>query len=316
MSKWYIGSAFLIMSLSGCKGFCGDAATDAKNQDGLAEACDDGNDIIADGCDNDCTLSSGQDFVQTPGVASFGHTYEELSVLWLQWFVQQPRDANPAFDATGAFGSAFQPADVWFLAGSNEGPATRTITVPTGSLPEGRPLFFPILNSFFVTFPGIDPAFNLCEDNLTACSVATAAVDCAGIGAAVCAPSDANLQAARDAIAVDGTETLTVEIDGEVVVADGAKVVDSLLDFRTVSDIFSAEMPDFNIFDGADPVTENFCQNAACNAGGTSAGTYPDNVGDGYYILLAPLPAGEHTLKFVGTKGAFTTDVTYNLTIE
>jgi len=40
------------------------------------------------------------------------------------------------------------------------------------------------------------------------------------------------------------------------------------------------------------------------------------SVGNGVYLLLAPLPVGEHTLKFGGTDSSgFTLDITYHLTV-
>jgi hypothetical protein len=45
-------------------------------------------------------------------------------------------------------------------------------------------------------------------------------------------------------------------------------------------------------------------------------------VADGYWIMLAPLKVGQHTLHFTGTEEfpewdwAFTVDVTYYLTVQ
>lgn len=304
----------LLCGLGGCPtDVCGDGEKTAIDQ---AEECDDGNVLDADGCQSDCTLSTGQDFVLSPSSSSFGHSYQDLSVAWTQWALLQPRNNNPTTDPDGSFAALGQPDDVWFLAGTENGSVVRTVTIPQGTL-GGRPIFFPIFISFFVTFVGLEPSFNLCEDGATECALSSAAADCAGVGAGACLPSQDRIQAARDTVAMDGSEILTLEIDDEPVAADAAGTVDSLLDFRVVSEgVFSVEMPDFNIFDGPDEATQNFCQNAACEAGGTSAGTYPDCVNDGYFIYLSPLTPGEHTLRFTVVKGAFSIDVTYNLTIE
>lgn len=46
------------------------------------------------------------------------------------------------------------------------------------------------------------------------------------------------------------------------------------------------------------------------------AGYYPVNAQDGYYLMLAPLSRGKHTIHIVGTTaGEITVDVTYNLTV-
>ena len=44
-------------------------------------------------------------------------------------------------------------------------------------------------------------------------------------------------------------------------------------------------------------------------------------VGDGYYIMVAPLSAGQHTIHFSGTfdfgsGGSFSLDMTYNITVQ
>ena len=49
------------------------------------------------------------------------------------------------------------------------------------------------------------------------------------------------------------------------------------------------------------------------------AGTYFPVVADGYYLLLAPLRPGVHTIAFGGSAGvapnAFTQDITYTLRV-
>jgi hypothetical protein len=52
---------------------------------------------------------------------------------------------------------------------------------------------------------------------------------------------------------------------------------------------------------------------------GLPAGTTTDAVSAGYFIMLAPLSSGPHTVHFAGTSGispnAFTLDITYHLTV-
>lgn len=45
------------------------------------------------------------------------------------------------------------------------------------------------------------------------------------------------------------------------------------------------------------------------------AGVFSPAVDDGYYVLLAPLSKGKHTVRILATSGSFAIDVTYNLTI-
>ncbi len=72
------------------------------------------------------------------------------------------------------------------------------------------------------------------------------------------------------------------------------------------------------------PITaENRVQSAPCavhlpayNLLQDAAATIPAMVADGYYVLLEPLAAGEHTIHFIGAIGDFSLDVTYNITVE
>lgn len=50
---------------------------------------------------------------------------------------------------------------------------------------------------------------------------------------------------------------------------------------------------------------------------GAPSGGYTPNVSDGYWIMLAPLSTGTHTIHFKGvTNSDFVVDVTYNLTVS
>ncbi len=64
-----------------------------------------------------------------------------LPARWWVWSESMPGGRNPVDDATGAACAQSQPADVWFLAGTHGGSATRTC-----SLPIGRPIYFPVIN--------------------------------------------------------------------------------------------------------------------------------------------------------------------------
>jgi hypothetical protein len=39
-------------------------------------------------------------------------------------------------------------------------------------------------------------------------------------------------------------------------------------------------------------------------------------VGDGFYVMVAPLSTGSHAIHFHGTENGFTQDVTYNITVQ
>jgi len=78
---------------------------------------------------------------------------------------------------------------------------------------------------------------------------------------------------------------------------------DSLVKFenrsrlRAISPVFSLTLPADNIF-GAPP------------------GTYAPAVADGWYVMLAPLSPGRHTLRFGGATPSFSVNVTYHLRVR
>lgn len=73
---------------------------------------------------------------------SYGSSYGEWSAKWWQWLAQIPSSINPVNDKTGANCAQNQNGPVWFLAGSNQGPAVRDCTVPSG-----KAIFFPALTT-------------------------------------------------------------------------------------------------------------------------------------------------------------------------
>ncbi|MEU8432054.1 hypothetical protein AB0F18_03950 [Streptomyces sp. NPDC029216] len=65
-----------------------------------------------------------------------------LAARWWKWALTAPADESPVADTTGAYAGRRQPADLWFLAGTHGGRVVRRCSVPAG-----RPLFFPVLNT-------------------------------------------------------------------------------------------------------------------------------------------------------------------------
>ena len=88
---------------------------------------------------------------------------------------------------------------------------------------------------------------------------------------------------------LDSATTLSAVVDGQEILSLRDK-------FRVRSDVFEATVP-------AD--------------GLLGAGTYSPVVDDGYCVMLAPLPIGEHALHFSGASAGcqFGVDVTYRLTV-
>jgi hypothetical protein len=106
----------------------------------------------------------------------------------------------------------------------------------------------------------------------------------------------AGLRALASASIAGGT--LEADVDG--------RVIQDPQQYHETSPVFSVTFPNNNVF-----------QFFGCNV---PAGTYslPDGfVDEGYYLMLAPLAAGQHTIHFHGTvpSADFTLDITYHLTV-
>jgi hypothetical protein len=90
-------------------------------------------------------------------------------------------------------------------------------------------------------------------------------------------------------------------VSGVSVELDGRPVRDQDL-HRVRSKVFGIALPEENLFDAGAP-----CE----------AGIYSPSVADGYYVLLEPLAAGQHTLRFraENPEEGFVIDTTYHLTV-
>src|SRR5262249_18755101 len=76
-----------------------------------------------------------------------GQTYGRWAAAWWQWALGIPAEKNPLIDTTGKNCAERQVDTVWFLAGSQSGPAVRNCDVPAG-----KSLFFPLINTFYGAF--------------------------------------------------------------------------------------------------------------------------------------------------------------------
>jgi hypothetical protein len=87
-----------------------------------------------------------QALVIDDGVVIGGDTYYPITGEWMKWALGYPSSTSPMLDTDGSRAHLGDQASVFFLAGSFLGdPVTRTFNVPTG-----KPLFFPVANSFAV----------------------------------------------------------------------------------------------------------------------------------------------------------------------
>jgi len=96
---------------------------------------------------------------------------------------------------------------------------------------------------------------------------------------------------------IDAVDALECDLDGTQ--------IPNLFDFRVgPGEPFSVTFPDNNIFQ-------------AFGCSGVTPGTYAPFVSGGYYVMLAPLRAGNHTLHFTGHTtfmgSDFTLDITYHI---
>jgi len=90
--------------------------------------------------------------------------------------------------------------------------------------------------------------------------------------------------------AVEGIVEIVFEVDGHL--------LEDIEDYRVASPLFELEFPEDNVF-GAEP------------------GTYYPSAAEGYYAMLAPLSAGEHTIHIYADFGEIfgTSEVTFYLTV-
>jgi hypothetical protein len=191
----------------------------------------------------------------------YGKSYGEWSGAWWQWCYSIPPDVNPVLtDPTGKYASLGQSGPVWFLAGTfNNETAVRKVVVP-----QGKALFFPIINYNWVNFPEYGDNPWSPEQEAMARGLAAQVIESAG--------------------------ELSCEIDG-VVVAD-------LMDYRcqTPTDgAYMVKLPRNNIWDVWLPLYGLDVD--------VPAGSYGPCIDDGYYLMLEPLAAGKHTIHFAVNGG-------------
>jgi hypothetical protein len=200
-----------------------------------------------------------------PGVIpNRGNQYPDLAAKWWLWAFSFPKADVPFLNTGGPVDlSAHQTGHVWFLAGANSGPATRSATVPTGVQ-----LFFPMAN-FVNDYPCPDPSFQPDPgESLEHFLVRT------GVPF---------LQYMTDKFAsVDGVPLRNLDA------------------YLAISPLFTFT---------ADPALAQDPVVDPCITGSPQQG-----VSMGYWLLLAPLPPGDHVVHF-GSEG-WGQDVTYNLRVR
>src|SRR5262249_23355053 len=89
--------------------------------------------------------------VLPPSSTAFGMSYGAWSAAWWQYVLSQPASSSPLNDPTGAGCGVGQFGQVFFLVGAGGGGAA---TRDQCRVPEGKALFFPLVNAFDVHLPG------------------------------------------------------------------------------------------------------------------------------------------------------------------
>lgn len=90
---------------------------------------------------------------------------------------------------------------------------------------------------------------------------------------------------------------------GLLVSIDGVRIKNLKDNFRVQSGAFGFTLPKDNLFIAIEP-------------GSYPAGSYFPAVGDGYYVMLKPLPVGAHKIRIKGAVTGFALDITYNITVK
>ncbi len=143
--------------------------------------------------------------VVRPDAVYADKTYADWAAAWWQWALSIPATAHPLLD-TAPCGTG-QSGPVFFLGGSfGDATVVRDCTVPSG-----KALFFPILNTLFSPIIGDPPTIN-------------------------------GLRAASAGV-MDSATDLQVDLDG--------KSLKSLAPFREQSPAFDFTLPDDNLFGAA-----------------------------------------------------------------
>jgi hypothetical protein len=237
--------------------------------------------------------------VMPPQSKAFGKTYGEWGAAWQQWAFNTTTENCPVTDTTGERALVGQSGQVYFLAGTfgqNLGtpweapnPVTRNVTIPAGTA-----LCMPI-NNWGLVYP---------EDN-----------PFAGVPADATTWEEAMpyFYAALNA-AYDNTpeSCLVCEVDGVT--------IKNLRSYRAQSEPFMIYAPAVNV---QNDLMDYFVYGEIPPPPGTFyAEGWHHSVSDGYYVILAPLSAGQHTIHMLtgwldeaGVLQVFC-DTYYNLTVQ
>ncbi|MBZ5545248.1 MAG: hypothetical protein LAO07_16475 [Acidobacteriia bacterium] len=214
--------------------------------------------------------------VIAPESVVFGRSYGEWSAAWWQWAFSIPVASHPLFDNADC--SVGQSGPVWFLGGKfcATGPNAPPCTPGAAT----RSCALPRGIAVFFPITNVEdsapeePNFG-CGDSLSPLLAGTIAE------MRQCAASFVN------------TTGLSATIDGSPVPHLRER-------FRVQSSAFGFTLPEDNLLN-------------AIGEGPFAQGTYFPSVDDGFYVMLAPLPAGSHVLHI---QAGTSQDITYDLEVS
>jgi hypothetical protein len=235
---------------------------------------------------------TGNPRVLPPESHPYGKTYGEWGAAWSQWSFMTTTENCPVTDTTGARALVNQSGQVYFLAGTfgeNPGtpwaapnPVTRTVTIPTGIA-----LCIPISNWGLVypeDLPDVPP-----ED-----AVATMYDWLNGYFDPL---PEADLECEVDGVAVKDLKSYRAQSEPFQIYSPAVNVQNDLMDY------FTGTHPCYP--DDPQPWYPYYAEG------------WHLSVSDGYYVMLAPLSAGLHTIHIrTGPVDSPFCDVYYNLTIH
>jgi len=203
-------------------------------------------------------------------------SYGEMGVKFWQWALAIPFSQNPILDPTGADCAVNQSGPVWFLAGAG-GSLYGQPVIRHCTIPEDVKIFLPIVNNEN-DYPCPDPNFQPAPHQ----SLRDFLIN-----------GDPSHNIPGPSQFFDSVDTVKVSVDGTE--------LQNVRDYRATSSLFqftgdlSLSGPQF------DPCITGLKQQATS---------------DGYWLMLAPLSPGPHTIHFFASiSGSTLQDVTYFLTV-
>jgi hypothetical protein len=218
-----------------------------------------------------------------PHARPYGKTYGAWGAEWWKWVIGIPQAENPALDGTGEFGTIDQAGPVWFLAGNFGGAYGE-------ANPVERTLVVPAGKALF--FPILNQFWG-CPSPAERAFLEGVALALGMDPEEVAALTDVALMRLTLGAQMDSVASMSCTIDGVA--------VQHLELYRAPSPVFTLEDLDF------------FGVDETCSP----------SVADGYWLMVAPLPAGEHTIHISSALpadaplgGPSALDVTYHLTVE